>query len=77
MLQFMNKYYEGSIYVNYYLDGLAAAVGFLLGKWLFSCCKIRWSYFITISNVIIGGVALLCFQGGYWSPNWIAVFLPE
>lgn len=73
----MNKYFEGSIYVNYYLDGIAGAVGNIVGNLLFSCCKIRWSYFITIVNVILGGVALLCFEGGYWSPNWISAFLPD
>jgi hypothetical protein len=73
----MNKYFEGSIYVNYYLDGIAGALGNIVGNLLFSCCKIRWSYFITIINVILGAVALLCFEGGYWSPNWISAFLPD
>jgi len=73
----MNKYFAGSIYVNYYLDGAAGAVGLIFGTFIFNCCKIRWSYVIVISNVILGGVALLCFEGGYWSPDWIKVFLPD
>lgn len=52
-------------------------IGLLVGSLIYKCCKIRYSYLITILNVIFGGVALLCFESGYWSPNWIAVFLPE
>jgi hypothetical protein len=30
LVQFMTKYYEGSLYLNYYLDGLAGVVGVLI-----------------------------------------------
>lgn len=76
-LLFLSKYFEGSIYICYYLDGASGILGIILGVLLYNCVKIKWSFLITISQVILGLVALLCFEQDYWSPDWIRVFLPE
>jgi len=36
----MNKYFEGSIYVNYYLDGTAGVVGQLIASGLYPILRI-------------------------------------
>jgi dolichol kinase len=77
MLQFMNKYFEGSIYVNYYLDGCAGIVGQLLATFLYPVVKIQWSFAISITITLIGAIFLLLFQQWYLSSNWIAPFVPE
>ena len=77
MLMFMNKYYEGSIYINHYLDGVASILGCCLSILLYSSWKIQWSFIFSIVLSIIGGVFLLCFQQGYLSPTWIAFAVPE
>lgn len=58
---FMNKYYEGSIYVNYYLDGLAGIIGSVISLPLYAYLKIRWSFIISISLTLLGAIFLLLF----------------
>ena len=77
MLQFMNKYFEGSIYVNYYLDGCAGIVGQLTASALYQILKIQWSFAVSISITLIGAIFLLLFQQWYLSSSWIAPFVPE
>jgi predicted MFS family arabinose efflux permease len=77
LLMFMNKYYEGSLYVNYYLDGVAGILGSCLSSAVYGPIKMRWSFILSISITLIGSVCLLIFQQGYASSNWISVFMPD
>ena len=77
LLLFMNKYYEGSIYLNNYLDAAACLIGISLCILLYSTFKIRWYYIGSIVLTLIGGVFLLCFQQGYLSPTWIKFAIVE
>merc|ERR1719453_2438577 len=61
LLMFMNKYYEGSIYVNFYLDGLAGVIGSLLSLPSYAYLRMRWSYFISVSLTLLGSIFLLLF----------------
>jgi hypothetical protein len=58
---FMNKYYEGSIYVNYYLDGGAGIIGSLLSLPAYAYLRMKWSYFISVSLTLLGSIFLLLF----------------
>lgn len=62
MLMFMNKYYEGSIYVNNYLDAIAGLLGSTISILIYKPLRIRWSYISSITFSLIGGVFYLCFQ---------------
>jgi len=62
MLGFMNKYYEGSIFVNYYLDALAGALGAVLGLVSFKFLRIKWSFIVGLTLTLLGGFFLLMFQ---------------
>ena len=73
----MNKYYEGSIYTNYYLDGIAGILGSVLSICFYGLVKMRWSFFISVTVTLIGAVFLLVFQQDYLSPHWITAFLRE
>lgn len=77
LLLFMNKYYEGSIYINNILDSTAVVLGMVICFLLYGCTKIQWLFIGSISLTLIGGVFLLCFQEGFLSPTWIAPFVPE
>lgn len=48
LVQFMTKYYEGGLYLNYYLDGGAGLVGMLIAQPLYNLVKIRWSFLISL-----------------------------
>ena len=74
---FMNKYYEGSIYINYYLDGLSGIIGSTLSLPLYAYLRIRWSFIISIALTLLGAIFLLIFQQGYLSPHWVGSLMPE
>ena len=54
------KYFEGSIYVNYYLDACAAILGTFSSILLYPV-RIRWSFIISITFSLIGGIFVLVF----------------
>ena len=62
LLLFMNKYYEGSIYVNYYLDGIAGIVGSTLSLLSYGFLKVQWSYVISLSLTLILVILVLIYQ---------------
>ena len=62
MLGFMNKYFEGTIFLNYYLDSFSGITGALLAVVLFKYFRIRWSYFISLTLAILGAIFILLFQ---------------
>lgn len=74
LLGFMNKYFEGSIFLNYYLDSASGIVGALLALVLFKYLRMRWSYIISLSIALLGGVWLLIFQQDYLSSSWVGAF---
>jgi predicted MFS family arabinose efflux permease len=76
LLMFMNKYYEGSLYVNYYLDGVAGILGSCFSSAFYNCIKMRWSFIISVSITFVGAILLLVYQQGYGSPVWFGAFLP-
>jgi hypothetical protein len=57
----MNKYYEGSIYVNFYLEGAAGFVGSTLAWLIYGCTRIRWSFFIAAMLMLLGSLFILLF----------------
>lgn len=61
LTQSMNKYFEGSIFINYYLDGAAGIIGSLLALLTYGCLRMRWSFVLSTSITLIGTVFLLVF----------------
>ena len=59
LLMFMNKYYEGSIYVNFYLDGLAGVIGSSLSLLVYGCLRMRWAYVISLSLTLLATIGVL------------------
>ena len=77
LLQAMNKYYEGSIYTNYYLDAIAGILGSVQSLALYNVVKMRWSMIISVSMTLLGAIGLLIFEEGYVGSAWVSVFVVE
>ena len=60
-LVFLNKYLEGSIYVNFYLEGTAGVVGSLLSLAIYKPIKMFWSFIISVILTFLGLLGLLVF----------------
>jgi hypothetical protein len=61
MLQFMNKYFEGSIYVNFYLDSCAGICGSLLALVTYKFLRMKWSTVLSAALTLLGGMFVLLF----------------
>jgi hypothetical protein len=67
----MTKYYEGSLYLNYYLDGLAGIVGISLAHSLYQWMKMRWAFIFSLSFTILFCLLMFLFQERHISPRFI------
>lgn len=74
VLSFMTKYYEGGLYLNYYLDASANLIGALIALPLYTWLRMRYAFLITIGLTFTGVVFIMCFQEGYIDPGWITAF---
>ena len=69
ILVFLNKYLAGSIYIHYYIDGIAGILGFAIGNYIYSTCRIKWSFIISYAVTIIGALGIFLFEAEIISPN--------
>ena len=67
----MNKYLTGTIFVNYYLDGVAGIIAALFGQIIYGYLKTRWSYVFSFILTLLGAIGIFLFEGGYISPYFI------
>ena len=62
VLNFMTKYYEGGLYLNYYLDGTALIIGAIIALPIYRWLKMKLSFIIAYSIILVGVIFVLCFQ---------------
>lgn len=60
-LIYSNKYLEGTIYLNYYFDGLAGVIAFCIGAPLYKYAKIRNAFLTSYVVTLIGLLGLFLF----------------
>lgn len=71
LVQFLTKYYEGNLYLNFYLDGLAGLIGVTLSTPLYNWAKMKYTYITSISLTLISILFLFLFQEKYISSHWV------
>ena len=74
VLNFMTKYYEGGLFLNFYLDGIALIIGCVIALPIYRYLKMKASFIIAYSVSIVGIFFVLCFQQNYIYPGWITAF---
>jgi len=62
VLVYLNKYLSGSVYVNYYFDGLSGIISYTIGAPLYRYCKIRNSFIFSYIVTLVGLLGLFAFQ---------------
>ena len=62
VLNFMTKYYEGGLYLNYYLDGTALIIGAIIALPIYRWLKMKLSFIVAYIIILVGVVFVLCFQ---------------
>ena len=74
MLKFLNKYLEGSIYINSYIDSFAGALANAIGAKLYSKLGMKRMYFLSFSIALIGGFIIYALESGHFEPpSWYLV----
>ena len=74
---FLTKQFEGNIFVNFYLDGLAGIIGLLLGLPIYYYCKIRWTFILGFGLCLLFSIFLLLFEQGYINAREYSEDRPE
>ena len=72
LVQFMTKYYEGGLFLNYYLDGSARIVGNIMAQFIYKAVKIRWSFIISLGFTFTMCLLIFLFQESYLPASWIS-----
>lgn len=71
MLTFMNKFLEGSIYRNSYIDGFAGALASFIGTHAYIKLGMRRMFIISFTLAIIGGFMIYSLESGKVQlPTW-------
>lgn len=64
LLNFLNKYLEGSIFDNNYYEGVANILSILIGASVYARLGKRKSFIIAYALCILGGVCIFCLETG-------------
>ena len=68
LLQYLNKYLSGTIFLNFYIEGVAGIVGFAIGKVLNYIWKTKISFIVSYVVTILGAFFIFMFEGEYITP---------
>jgi len=58
----MNKFLPGTIFLNFYIDGIAQIVAYLIGKPIYKYWKTKVSFIIAFSVTLFGSLFMYLFQ---------------
>ena len=64
LLNFMNKYLEGSIFTNNYYEGIAGGFSTVFGAKLYSTFGMRTSFILSFSLALVGGSMVYLLESG-------------
>lgn len=74
LLQAMTKDFEGNLFINYYLDGIAGVTGLLIAQPLYNLLKMKFAFIVSTTLTLLFGTLLLIFEEGYVTSSWIEEF---
>jgi hypothetical protein len=60
-LVFLNKYLSGSIFINYYFDGISGIIADLAGEGIYRLWRVRTSFLVSIGLTFFGLVGIFLF----------------
>ena len=71
LVLFLTKQFEGNIFLNFYLDGVAGIIGLLVAVPIYKALKIRWTFILAFTFALFWSIMLLIFEQGYADTIWI------
>lgn len=72
LFNFMNKYLEGSIYTNNYVEGIAGIIAMLCGAQIFSRLGLKWTFMLSYSMAIAAAFTVYLLESNMSEivPEW-------
>ena len=67
----MTKQFEGSLYINFYLDALAGIIACIIAPFLYDWLKMKIAFITSISLTLVFGILLVLFQEQVFSSEWV------
>ena len=72
LLNFMNKYLEGTIYENNYSESIAGLMACILGARLYAKLGMKYSFIIAFVLGLFGGIMIYLLESGAVQiPMWV------
>jgi len=70
LLNFLNKYLEGTIYQNHYSEGVAGLAAGLVGAKIYEKMGKKFSFVFSYSLALTGGILIYLLESGhFYLPN--------
>lgn len=71
LLTFMNKYLEGSIYTNNYMEGAAGVLATLSGAQVFAKLGLKWTFIVSFGMALFSSYIVYKLESNQVNlPNW-------
>lgn len=61
-MKLLNKYLEGTIYMNFFLDGIASLFAIIVADKLYTYQRMKTTYLVSISLVVSMALIIAAFQ---------------
>jgi hypothetical protein len=71
LMLFLNKYLEGSIFLNFGLEGLAGLVGACFASYIYGWLRLRRSFMVSYGITLTFGGLIFAFESGIFNPGLI------
>lgn len=69
LMMFLNKYLQGSIFLNFYLTGCSGITGAALASYVYDWLRLRNSFLFSFGLTLGAGCLIFLFEAGVFSPK--------
>jgi hypothetical protein len=71
MMLMLNKYLEGTIYLNFYMEGLSGIIGSAVADYSYNVLRLRNGFIFAHVITLIGALLIWGYEGGTLSPHFV------
>lgn len=64
LLNFMNKYLEGTIYENNYAEAFSGLIAILVGSYIYSAIGKKYTFILAYTLGLLGGIVIFLLEAG-------------
>ena len=71
LMMMLNKYLEGTIYMNYWLEGLAGLLGNFIAIRVYEELGLRSAFIVSMGITLFGASLIYLFEAGLFNPSFV------